>query len=169
MIINETQLEQIRENIKEGGKLDKMLDAWYPEHKRNDDRDNKWYALPDDTMVIYVTNWRKSMAYGVNRAGTWHDEHDGFGFQGLREATYGEVSRMLNAEADKRGYIQGNYICFSSGEINDFDNLFNTFSKSDNELWLNSGKVFSNGIWAEKVKTITKQEAEKQLGKLIID
>ena len=42
-----------------------------------------------------------------------------------------------------------------------------------NELELNSGfysyTIFSNGRWSKIIEAITKEEAEKQLGKTIID
>ena len=42
------------------------------------------------------------------------------------------------------------------------------YGSKRNTLWNENGLVFEKGIWATKVETITKAEAEKLLNKIII-
>lgn len=92
-----------------------------------------------------------------------------------RKATPQEIEAHLIAEA-KRRYKKGDSIkCLYSGAIKILEEAEpgKNQSNSDSEFWHNGteGKncqVYKDGIWAEILETITKAEAEKQLGKKIV-
>lgn len=93
----------------------------------------------------------------------------------LLPATEEEVKDALVKEAIKRGFKEGalikktginSYFKFKFEQIKQKD--FKYFPKL-NILDSQNGHIFENGKWAEIVETITKEEAEKQLGKVIID
>lgn len=82
-----------------------------------------------------------------------------------------EVKQALIKEAEKRGFKKGvrynaEYLGYDGQDkllitSNDFKLTYNT-------LLIDNYEIFKNGIWAEIIETITKEEAEKQLGKTII-
>lgn len=89
-------------------------------------------------------------------------------------ATESEVFEALKSEAEKRGFASG---CYHT-VVNNKDKVINCeanypvrfgFDHAENKLLLNNWAIFKNGIWAEIIPSITKSEAEKQLGKKIID
>ena len=89
-----------------------------------------------------------------------------------KEATTEEWESALIEEAKKKGYKNGNYECLSSfgSDIVDTDNYF-----VECDGYLYQGKrfsdanlIFKDGVWAEIIKTFSKEEAEKLLGGKII-
>ena len=109
------------------------------------------------------------------------DIHSSLHHSNLTPATDQEVKEALIKEAKKRGFEEG--VSYRSVkrmlhdgtetnvEIKNILSLNVVFHKSVNETSvLNTGShaVFYNGNWATIIETITKEEAEKQLGKTII-
>lgn len=75
----------------------------------------------------------------------------------------------LKNEAVKRGFKEGVYIQFK--DIKTIVLLKNNeynYYEEDNSLCVGGYEVFLNGVWHEIIQTITKEEAEKQLGRKII-
>ena len=101
---------------------------------------------------------------------------DQYHYDNAKPATDKEVEEALIKEAKKRGFKEGvkyeNYLG-SNGFIKDscwkFISSLNTLSQENNE-GNNLHYIFDKGKWAEIIKeTITKEQAEKELGKTILD
>ncbi len=95
-----------------------------------------------------------------------------------KKATHKEIKEHLIEEAKKRGYLGEvridktplNY----KGDKMVWDSVFNGeadyYPEEDDLIVLPScDEIYSNGKWAEIIKTITKKEAEEKLGVKIID
>ena len=77
-----------------------------------------------------------------------------------------EDLEALIKEIKKRGLWDTPIKCiFFEGNWNNDKKL--TRFISNEEVWTEYGMVFQDGVFADKLETITKQEAEKQLGKII--
>ena len=95
------------------------------------------------------------------------------------EATNEEVFNALKNEAVRRGFVEGAHITpmFSNGkDYYQDENIISrplNFKLKGNIFVVDGGvdvyRIFVNGKWATRVKTITKSEAEKLLNKKIID
>ena len=112
------------------------------------------------------------MKHGFDGNGNWFDCHN----QNYKlrnsdyKATDKEVEEALVKEAKKRGFVKGVNISYLISTRNDFgfDGTFSIYRDSlvDNR----SAVIFSEGKWAEIIKeTITKEQAEKELGKTILN
>ena len=95
----------------------------------------------------------------------------------FRKATKEEIERHLIKEAEKRGLTDENlpFIeCLSGfGFKNRIGKSKYVYELTHDKLWLCNGSeydtcIYEKGKWAEKIETITKKEAEKQLGKKIV-
>ena len=89
----------------------------------------------------------------------------------LTPATDQEVEEALIKEAKKRGFEEGVTVikpmfgeCVLEGDVFEFSCDFD----DDTCLMLGGDFIFLNGNWATILETITKEEAQKQLGKTII-
>ena len=104
--------------------------------------------------------------------------------KGLTPATEKEVEEALIKEAKKRGFKEGvNFNVTkdlwntSVGGREGFNTVIdkNTYNYSahSNSFKINCidgcMSIFTKGVWAEIVETITKEQAEKELGKTILD
>ena len=99
---------------------------------------------------------------------TWYPEDSFIGWGGdFRLATDQEVKEALEKEIKKRGLWNSPIKCLFDDINWDNDNGF-TRTCTNNEVWTKYGQVFKDGNFAELLETITKEEAEKQLGKTII-
>ena len=93
----------------------------------------------------------------------------------LTPATDKEVEQALIKEA--------NNISYKNVKINNLESIGNVllnhhscissdcyyYNVSENALWFMGRLIFWNGKWAEIVETITKEQAEKELGKTILN
>jgi len=133
----------------------------------------KWYTLDEvDVELLFCFSGKlgNNTQYGFWRGEDWsnrlglHEED----LENCKLATEMELEKAFIKEAEKRGYAKGNFKClylkeFVSGSCNV------GFSLSENLFWSEYGCCFHNGEWAEIIKeTITKEQAEKELGKTII-
>ncbi|MCP4984919.1 MAG: hypothetical protein GY928_02285 [Colwellia sp.] len=86
----------------------------------------------------------------------------------LIQATHQEIKEALTKEAKKRGFKEGvtHTITNGIGNIISSSDVFG-FDEIDNKLIYNNWSIFQKGEWAKPIETITKEEAEKQLGKII--
>jgi len=135
---------------------------------------NTWYVTTDGN-VIYITRkqnncgWYES--YGFNNNHNWMEGNGQFVFDENRhsKATEEEVFKALKKEAIKRGlWDNPNVVCLYLGKKNTAKNLEECFDIKNGDLWSKYGKIFDKGVWTTKIETITKEEAEKQLNKIII-
>tara|TARA_R110000803_G_scaffold203073_1_gene268483 strand:+ start:140 stop:658 length:519 start_codon:yes stop_codon:yes gene_type:complete len=132
----------------------------------------KWYK-----SEVCLFNYQKySKVYGFFTDGGW--TNGGWIWDGTsaKLATDKEVEEALIKEAKKRGFKKG----VSVDKVNlsaDYnpnnklkENTINTnelFSRG--YLWVSSIIIYDNGEWATVVDTITKEQADKKLGKTILN
>ena len=85
-----------------------------------------------------------------------------------RLATDKEVEQALIKEANKRGFKNG--LCYLGTTGRKSKLVFNSLEWYDDMLCDGYGTVvFKEGKWATIVETITKEQAEKELGKTILN
>ena len=161
---------------------DPKIKEWFPEV----------FYLPKDFTGWVKTNYRGNekylvffkegiLQYGFNANGTWVDygEYKGKVSKDLFKATNEEVFEALKIEAVRRGFVEGVRITpmFYNGkdyypDKNIISSLLN-FKLKGNVFVVDGGingyRIFVKGKWATIISTITKSEAEKLLGKKIID
>ena len=132
----------------------------------------KWYK--SEISVFRVTSLAPLKSYGVY-SGKWGDEFYTDVTTKYRPATDKEVEQALIKEAKRRGYRKNAVIITSKTGVKKTLNS-NHFKMIGNNLVCLSSKesyiyssVFTNGKWAEIVETITKEQAEKELGKTILN
>lgn len=94
----------------------------------------------------------------------------------FRKATKEEIQAHLIEEAKRRYKVGDSIKCLYSGKIKtvmEEKSIFDNLQNNSNSFWHDgceptNCQVYKNGIWAEIIQTITKEEAEKQLGKKIV-
>ena len=109
--------------------------------------------------------------YGFFSDGVWTDRGWSWYDTVSTPATDKEVEEALIKEAKRRGFKEGiEFKSVSSGNsIERVYDVFSYYSKQD-QLCSAGGSVFIGGKWAEIIKeTITKEQAEKELGKTILN
>jgi hypothetical protein len=130
----------------------------------------KWYKQIDKYETDFLLNYQGDTngSYGFWNLGygEWSFSSDDLGLQAT-PATDKEVEDALIKEAKRRGFKEGvKFKCLYNHIIG---GSCVPMLGSDGLLWIEKGCVFRNGIWATPLKTITKEEAEKQLGKTILN
>ena len=119
------------------------------------------------------------MKHGFDGNGNWFDCHN----QNYKlsnsdfKATDKEVEEALIKEAKKRGFKEG--VTVDKVNLSDDYNPNNKLKEntintnellSHGYLWVSSILIYDNGEWATIIKeTITKEQAEKELGKTILN
>ena len=136
----------------------------------------KWYKYKVINSLLYSTDVSSHFyisAYGVYKD-VWHNEGDDrFSKKKLIPATDKEVKEALIKEAKKRGFKKGVKVV-SPYNSNHTRVIASSFRLERGSLvsTSESGRrtyLFFGGKWATIIESITKEEAEKQLGKTIID
>jgi hypothetical protein len=157
----------------------KNIEKEFPKLFKEDDLKivGNWYKNPaTGQAVFYVVNIieDRCFCYGVNYSGEWRDECDFCFASGQNSilATDKEVEQVLIKEAKKRGFKQG--IMFKSAHSGYKGPVLGYLLEEDGSLHSKGdcGCIFNseNGKWAEIIKeTITKEQAEKELGKAILN
>ena len=161
-----------------------MCDDWkeeilkaYPEFEEKKEL-NKWFK--DDTNPKWLMFYSdKDYRYGFCSDGDWvyKDGRVGNPYEDSRNylATEEEVFQALEKEAVKRGFKEDVRFIDCDGDEGFFSDNLNYESNTDSNtfgLWLGSSYHLFNkdGKWGKVIPdTITKAEAEAQLGKTIID
>jgi hypothetical protein len=167
--------KQIREIETWGNSKDaqKVREEWFPEvfetkfkngwYNHSEGRFNKW--------IIYA-DFENNTSYGIVTDGNWSTL---VGLEYVKNhcelATDSEVLEALTNEAIKIGFKKGVAIKNHQGEfiLNDLDIVFT--KEHNNGIWTRQEFgvwLFYNGVWAEIIKTYTKEEAEKLLNVKII-
>ena len=138
----------------------------------------EWYKRKEDSRLWFVTHIKNgcSYGYGFDYSGYWADESKGFNFSlELNKATDKQAEQALIKEAKKIGYKNvkisnlesiGNMLLNHHSLISSDRYYYNV---SENALWFMGRLIFWNGKWAKIVETITKEQAEKELGKTILN
>jgi hypothetical protein len=147
--------------------------------KKDDLVVGKWYRSSIDCIFNYngVKDCNnKPCGYGISRLGSWYESNkDGWGGS-YTLVTDKEVDQALIKEAKKKDYKNvkinnlesiGNMLSFHHS-ISSSDCYY--YNATENALWFMGKLIFWNGKWAEIFKeTITKEQAEKELGKTILN
>ena len=133
----------------------------------------KWYKYPEfENWKLLITDSTKGKEKGVgfNCSGIWMKDWlttGGNELHRLIPCSDKEVKEVLDKEAVKRGYKEGvRFTCLYNKFIN--NNCFPMLC-SEGYLWIKGGCVFKDGKWATIIGTITKEQAEKELGKTILN
>ena len=147
-------------------------DGW----KKSDPRElNKWYES-NEYLIFYTGN---NQCYGFSKRdrkyhlGLTHTE-SGHICGEYQPATPETVEQYLTDEAVRRGFngkVKFKPIGSHNEVIRDGNENAFGFDESLNQLLYCNYVVFRDGAWSEIIKpeTITRAEAEKQLGKVITD
>jgi hypothetical protein len=130
---------------------------------------------------LEVGEWYKREDYLM----VWNDGKDTYGFfngsfgkwafgkdikDELILATEKEVEQALIKEAKKRGFKKGVVVVSKGYTDSIFDGKFR-FGENCNDALdgFGTGYIFKKGVWATIKETITKEQAEKELGKTILN
>jgi hypothetical protein len=136
----------------------------------------KWYKCIEKEFesLIFITDIEESKAYGFSDYGSkniWKREGDCSGWTFKRSpenwvlAATEEVAEALTKEAVKMGIKNGIWI----KDCNNIDMRVNgRFVYLNGVLYFGGAAVFKDGYWLQKIKTKTKEEAEKELNCKII-
>mgnify|MGYP003671259429 FL=1 len=133
----------------------------------------RWYKTPSGSIFKYNGNKdfeNDPCGYGIGITGRWFGISNGkYGgwTTDVTPATDKEVEQALIKEAKKRGFEEG--VKFKCLYNHDYKGRCIPLFCSEGYLWLKGGCVFKDGQWAETVETITKKQAEKELGKTILN
>lgn len=122
---------------------------------------------------LYVWN-DGEITYGFNHQGRYGDKYLFSVYQEAAKATPETVEQYLKAEAVKRGYKKGVKVKRPNTFVNKGIAIIehNEFKKLGVIGFQIGGvSIFEKGVWATIIQpeTITRAEAEKQLGKVITD
>ena len=161
------------------------IEAEFPKLFKKDDLVvGKWYK--SDWGYKFCFNGEYDIdsdprGYGFSQGGDFLTDNKtskrgGWGKHNLTEATDEEVEEALIKEAKKRGFKEG--VTVDKANLSDDYNPNNRLKNNNidtNELfshgflWVSSILIYDNGKWATIVETITKEQAEKELGKTILN
>ena len=146
----------------------------------------KWYKLTKDyshlkkgsvfPFIIYQDSLEECAIVGHSIFDNSKTDYSAPYSNTLTPATEKEVEEALIKEAKKRGFKEGVRVKskwmpnISANKLNGkfmFDNKFELCAEANG---LMKYTIFQNGVWAEIIKdTITKEQAEKELGKTILN
>ena len=138
---------------------------------------NGWYKdKKEKGWCVFLENG--IMKHGFDSFGDWFEGQRynyQLGFDDYK-ATDKEVEEALIKEAKKRGFKEGVTVdkVNLSNDYNPNNKLKeNTINTNEllslGYLWVSSILIYDNGKWATIVETITKEQAEKELGKTILN
>lgn len=137
----------------------------------------KWYKTSSGNLFNYMGRSGKhinpDLVYGfTNKSIDWVYEYDVTicNDKGLKPATKEEVEQALIAEAKKRGFKKGETVKYPCGNGSSvfLDGFKHEYREYSNTFYFYNLLVFEKGKWAEIIETITKEQAEKELGKKIV-
>ena len=152
----------------------KNIEKEFPKLFKKDSLEvGKWYKF-GDTYLLRIEN--VNGVYGKLsgfKNGLWHKSDEFRILGGIYEgvpATDKEVEQALIKEAKKRGFREGVGVVSKGYRDSEFDGEFRFEEWDKNTLdGFGTGDIFKHGIWATIKETITKEQAEKELGKTILN
>tara|TARA_R110000851_G_scaffold315015_1_gene477269 strand:- start:28 stop:540 length:513 start_codon:yes stop_codon:yes gene_type:complete len=130
----------------------------------------EWYKT-DGFLQIFSGKFGNGSTYGFRRDGVYSASMGFHKFETHIPATDEEVEQALIKEAKKRGFDKGVVadLTFCGHRVSDAKIREESYSYNGRWLSIDNYIIFQEGKWAEIVtETITKEEAEKELGKKII-
>lgn len=129
-----------------------------------------WCKCSDIKNELWLGYFKEgSLQYGFDGSGRWFNEAYPCKISETeREATESEVFESLKNEAVKRGYTANNFVkdIIMSGEVQIQGSHYEMHKKYG--FMMGDSTVFKDGVWAELLETISINDAEKMLGKKII-
>ena len=183
------KLEISKENVIKASKLGrlehKLCVTLFPEAFKLEKNKWYWYFSEADTKesLVYITNDNNCYGFENNNkdwiGGNWVSDDGEYWVE--REASFDEVQERLTQEAVERGFVEGAKFLFE-GEIRtcSMRNPFYFSLLNSPELYCSTPKkewgdcsnpvIFSDGVWAEIVKTprkMTVKEICEELGEEI--
>ncbi len=152
---------------------DPQVKQWFPEVFKPVLEVGKWYKSHIGTIAFYSG---KEEMCGFSYLGTWSNcVVTKYNFESCCEgvwnkATEEEVFEALKNEVIKRGLVDGVHYKHQGFDIlRTIRGKEYRYHSDDNTLRINGFALFRNGSFeCEIIPTITKEEAEKQLGKKIV-
>lgn len=157
------------------GTYDKLvksdLKKWFPEAFNVELEVGKVYKTLAGSLVK-ITGIDKQFAckgYGFMHGNSFFKDDESYSWDSFElEATTEEWNAALIEEAKKKHLYGARY--FKHANTLEDNTGFGNFSKliNENEIWNKYGCIYFEGVWAEIVKTFSKEEAEKLLGGKII-
>lgn len=155
----------------------KIQKDWYPEVFR--EKMNGWYrdtrfefekvlVFLEDDRPLYGFAFDGSFNYGLNL----RRENKEF----MVPASKGTINCHLSTEAKRRGFKEDGTVYHFKSLISGYNVITSyrgpksrKFDLSETgDLYLGGCVIFHKGQWIEPIETISKEEAEKQLGKKIV-
>jgi hypothetical protein len=147
------------------------IEKEFPELFKKDDLVRGWYRVKGNQFALaFIQGFKET--YGFDYKGRWtRTWYENRSFTKYTPATDKEVEEVLIKEAKNRGLKPLNHRCLQDGKIWS-DNIGDEYEYTSkfNKLEIGASVAFEDGKWAEIIKeTITKEQAEKELGKTIIN
>jgi hypothetical protein len=148
----------------------KNIEKEFPKLFKKDSLVRGWSKIKGDEFALAFIQGIEE-TYGFDYKGRWtRNWCENIGSTKYTPATDKEVEQALIKEAKKRGFKKG-------VEISYLDNTTNSCGFDGTLMFLSGilvdkqhATIFSYGKWAKIVKeTITKEQAEKELGKIILN
>ena len=146
--------------------IKKEIEKEFPKLFKEDNKVIGWYFAEDSKVFLHYFNGTEK-AYGFSWGKVWSNNLSVSSSKGDK-ASDKEVEQALIKEAKKRGFKEGvRFTClYNKFIIDDCHPML----CSEGYLWIKGGCVFRDGKWATIIKeTITKEQAEKELGKTILN
>ena len=175
MKITSTQVRQLVDNIENGKPelADQYLKEWFPKAFKIELGLNKWYVSAS-FLIMYKGDER---CVSISKTTGQYKDNDPHTIRmhetcEYKEATHQEVETALIAEAKNRPIISGVVVKTTKGTIKPISGKIVLDREGDlislgDEDGLRAC-LFSEGVFATIIETITKAEAEKTLGKKIV-
>ena len=133
----------------------------------------KWYK--SEIATFKVTSVAPLRSYGIY-SGKWANDNFTEVTTRIRPATGKEVKKALIKEAKRLGVKTGAKVkCLMSSQIATVQEMKFTISEHSSDFWVKQEEngvwclLNEEGAWATVVETITKEQAEKELGKTILN
>jgi len=131
----------------------------------------KWYKEQEKFLFCFNGTIAYYSQYGFDYNGNWSNQLGIEESQSYTEATQQQVFEALKNELTALGFVNGVYVnpLLDKRDVVKIDLGFKTsFIPSENEFWMGGYCLFKDGVFAEIIPTITKEEAEKLLNKKIV-
>jgi len=181
MKIKKQQLKHIyevldKENI---SYLQETMSEWFPKLFKETKSLTGWHKwIGNNKAIGFISKEPTSDCYVFDYlTNDDTNDYDSLHKSYLIPATDKEVEDALIKEAKKRGFKRG--VAFTNSPFLDClksevytlcNEVSNRGYKYDyGKLYFDEWTLFSNGKWATIIETITKEQAEKELGKTIVD
>lgn len=173
-LTNQEDLECMFPKAFEEEKKELVVGKWY-KSKNIKTAPYGLFFLTNNKLIAGRLN--SDCGYGFDYLGNWKESNydlSGTKPGSLVESTNQEVEEALKNEAVRRGFKEGVYFIDQTGQEQvcngqmSLNEKYKGYSVDGLCFGKSNGLIFRNGVWATIIPTITKAEAEKELGKKIV-